>query len=441
MEDRITLHLLYVALASALIAMVLTGVALYSSFLKQCESELLQTAQKIAVTCEKGDASDVCSLYTTYGTDDTHIQLVGEEGVILYDSDNQSAVSASDSVLSQPEVDQALQNGSDSDRRRSEETGQSTIYCAVRLDSGSVLLLSQPASQMVSFFSGSFGSIIIIFLILIPLSFLFSLLLTRQVIRPIKKLPDLLSKPNFDPDKAGVYPELVPLLQEITERRNERESMRQEFTANVSHELKTPLTTISGYSEMIASGIAKPEDVARFAEKIHAESERMQTLVGDIIELNALDSEKVHQHDEQVNILTLVQSCTEQLSPHFSAKHLSVYVTGDGFVVPGNQRQLWELVYNLLDNARRYNVDGGMIRITVSDHTLTVQDTGIGIAKEHQGRVFERFYRVDKSHSRATGGTGLGLSIVKHVAELHGAMVELESTEHIGTTIRVVFPQ
>lgn len=131
--------------------------------------------------------------------------------------------------------------------------------------------------------------------------------------------------------------------------------------------------------------------MTRFAEKIHAESERMQTLVGDIIELNALDSEKVHQHEEQVSMMPLVQSCIEQLSPHFAAKHLSVYVTGDGFEVPGNQRQLWELVYNLLDNARRYNVEGGMIRVTVSDHTLTVQDTGIGIAKEHRAGSLNAF--------------------------------------------------
>ena len=116
-------------------------------------------------------------------------------------------------------------------------------------------------------------------------------------------------------------------------------------------------------------------------------------------------------------------------------------MTGEGFTVRGNQRQLWELVYNLLDNARRYNVNGGMIRISVQDNVLSVKDTGIGIPKEHQSRIFERFYRVDKSHSRATGGTGLGLSIVKHVAELHQATVELESTEHIGTEIRVFFPR
>ena len=167
----------------------------------------------------------------------------------------------------------------------------------------------------------------------------------------------------------------------------------------------------------------------------------MQTLVGDIIELNALDSEVDHTHEDNVDLLSLVQDCVEQLSPHFSARHLSVYVTGEGFTVRGNQRQLWELVYNLLDNARRYNVNGGMIRISVQDNVLSVKDTGIGIPKEHQSRIFERFYRVDKSHSRATGGTGLGLSIVKHVAELHQATVELESTEHIGTEIRVRFPR
>lgn len=435
MEDRITLNLLYISLIAAFITMVLTGTALRASFLNQSEKDLLQASEKMAEAYEAQAERETLSYLTSDGE---QILLISPDGSLLYDS--QGGTSLPDETLSQPEVKQATKEGAGSDRRRNDTTGKLTLYCAVQLDDGSLLCLSREPSQIVSIFSDSFGYIIIIFLILIPLSFLFSLLLTRRVIQPIKKLPDLLNKPNFDPEQAGVYPELIPLLKEITERRNERESMRQEFTANVSHELKTPLTTISGYSEMIASGIAKPEDVARFAEKIHAESERMQTLVGDIIELNALDSEKVHQHEDQVNLLTLVQSCVEQLAPHFTAKHLSVYIAGDGFVVPGNQRQLWELVYNLLDNARRYNVDGGMIRVTVSDYILTVQDTGIGIAKEHQGRVFERFYRVDKSHSRATGGTGLGLSIVKHVAELHGAAVELESTEHIGTVIRVRFP-
>ena len=435
MEDRITLNFLYMSLVAAFISMVLTGTALRVSFLNQSEKDLLQTAEKIADVYE--DQSDKTN-YPYFVAEGERILFIRPEGALLYDS--QGSTSLPDGILSQPEVKQAIEEGSGSDRRHSDSTGKLTLYGAVRLDDGSLLCLSSESSQIASIFSDSVGYIIIIFLILIPLSFLFSLLLTRRVIQPIKKLPDLLSNPKFDPEQSAVYPELIPLLQEITERRNERESMRQEFTANVSHELKTPLTTISGYSEMIASGIAKPEDVARFAEKIHAESERMQTLVGDIIELNALDSEKVHPQEDQVDLLALVQSCVEQLAPHFTAKHLSVYVNGDGFIVPGNQRQLWELVYNLLDNARRYNVDGGMIRVTVSNHILTVQDTGIGIAKEHQNRVFERFYRVDKSHSRATGGTGLGLSIVKHVAELHGATVELESTEHIGTVIRVRFP-
>lgn len=435
MEDRITLNLLYISLIAAFITMIMTGAALRTSLIKYSEEEQLRTAEVMANACEDlSNPEDITLLVK----DGEQILLLSPQGELLYSSSDNNLP---EDLMSQPQVIQALEEGSGTDHRSSENSGKLTIFCAVQLDNGNILCISREQSQIIHIFSNSFGYIIVIFLILIPLSFLFSLLLTRRVIQPIKKLPDLLSQPNFDPEQAKVYPELIPLLKEITERRNEREAMRQEFTANVSHELKTPLTTISGYSEMIASGIAKPEDVARFAKKIHAESERMQTLVGDIIELNALDSEKVHQHEDQVSIMALVQSCVEQLAPHFAAKHLSIYVTGEGFTIPGNQRQLWELVYNLLDNARRYNVDGGMIRVTVDNHTLTVQDTGIGIAKEHQSRVFERFYRVDKSHSRATGGTGLGLSIVKHVAELHSAAVELESMEHIGTTIRVVFPQ
>lgn len=434
MEEKITLNLIYIGLVSALAAVLLTSFAFFNTYEAQSEVELSRYAGLIADAYE---AQPTPVVLEGAAGDNERILLADAGGAILFDS---FSGAADTDVLSWPEVRQALAEGEGSDRRNMPDRQGTGAYCAIVLEDGNLLCVSSALPSFWSMFSQSFGYIIIIFLILVPLAFLFSLLLTRRLIRPINALPEQLSKPNFNPEQAEIYPELIPLMKEITERRNERETMRQEFTANVSHELKTPLTTISGYSEMIASGLAKPEDIQRFAAKIHTESERMQNLVGDIIELSAMDSEVTHQHSDQVDFLALVQDCVEQLAPHFAAKHLSVYITGGGFTMMGNQRQLWELVYNLLDNARRYNVDGGMIRIFVEDHVLSVQDTGIGIAKEHQARVFERFYRVDKSHSRATGGTGLGLSIVKHVAELHGAELELESTEHIGTEIRVRFP-
>ena len=434
MEDRITLNLLYFGLISAFLTLILSCVAFQNSTYTQLELALSRETALISVSYDAQDADASIKRYTS---SDAEVEYFRPDGTIGYSTRD---ISDAD-VQTRPELSAAQEQGTGFAVRRGSDSGRKRMYSARLLSDGAVLCLSMDAPPPFQFLSQNFGYITMIFMVLILLALLFALLLTHRLIAPIKKLPKRLEQPGFDPKKDGVYPELLPLLQELKERRDERESMRQEFTANVSHELKTPLTTISGYSEMIASGLAKPEDIPRFAEKIHLESERMQTLVGDIIELNALDSEVDHTHEDNVDLLSLVQDCVEQLSPHFSARHLSVYVTGEGFTVRGNQRQLWELVYNLLDNARRYNVNGGMIRISVQDNVLSVKDTGIGIPKEHQSRIFERFYRVDKSHSRATGGTGLGLSIVKHVAELHQATVELESTEHIGTEIRVCFPR
>ncbi len=430
MEDRMTISFVYIALISACFSVAVTAFAFFASYTSLVAQELSEHAVSLCAVYEQLEDDTQLALFC----DETiSVQLFDVDGDRIYPTQSVSDGVSYDAIDFGAETSVAGQYTA--------EDGTKMIYSAVALQDGTVLCVSEPKPDMLQVYSGSFGYILLIFLILIPLSVLFSLVITRRLLRPIRQLHQQLLSPSFSPQKLNVYPELLPLLQEISDRRDEREAMRQEFTANVSHELKTPLTTISGYSEMIASGLAKQQDVARFAEQIHAESERMQRLVGDIIELNALDSETAHPHEEQVNVLALVQDCIEQLSPQFAAMHLSVSVTGEVISVFGHQRQLWELVYNLLDNARRYNVDGGMIRVSAQDNVLTVKDTGIGIAKQHQSRVFERFYRVDKSHSRATGGTGLGLSIVKHVAELHGAMLELESTEHIGTEIRVRFPR
>ena len=418
MEDKLTLALIYTGIVSALVAMLLTMAVFCVTVQKQAHTALVNATTEITAICNADGAEELAVL-----DNDAHrLTLVAADGTKRYGTDE-----------SITDIDAHLGTFTNAGGRKND-------VCAARLSDGSLLIVTAAVPGLFSALSGSYGALLIGFLCIVTLCVAAALLLSRRFIKPIKTLPARLDKPGFDPTAADIYPELRPMLEEITTRRNERESMRQEFTANVSHELKTPLTTISGYSEMIASGLVKAEDVPRFAEKIHAESERMQTLVGDIIELNALDSERTRQHDEAVSILPLVQDCVEQLSPHFTAKKLSVYITGEDFIVRGSKRQLWELVYNLLDNARRYNVDGGMIHVTLSGRTLSVKDTGIGIAKEYQSRVFERFYRVDKSHSRATGGTGLGLSIVKHVAELHGAVIELESTEHVGTEIRIRFP-
>lgn len=220
------------------------------------------------------------------------------------------------------------------------------------------------------------------------------------------------------------------------------ERNRREFTANVSHELKTPLQGIIGSAELIENGMVRPDDLPRFVGHIHAEAARLVSLIDDIIRLSQLD-EGDAMPTEPVDLLTVSQEAAENLHDAAAARDVTVSVTGQPSVIPGVRRLLYEIVYNLCDNAIKYNRGGGRVDVTVAADaggSITVADTGIGIAPEHQSRVFERFYRVDKSHSKASGGTGLGLSIVKHAVQYHHGRIELESTPGTGTTIRVVFP-
>ena len=240
----------------------------------------------------------------------------------------------------------------------------------------------------------------------------------------------------------GKFLGTVILAFDITEQEF-AERNRREFTANVSHELKTPLQGIIGSAELIENGMVRPDDLPRFVGHIHAEAARLVTLIDDIIRLSQLD-EGDAMPTEPVDLLAVSQEAAENLHDAAAARSVTVSVTGQSAVIPGVRRLLYEVVYNLCDNAIKYNRDGGRVDMTVAadadGSSVTVADTGIGIAPEHQRRVFERFYRVDKSHSKASGGTGLGLSIVKHAVQYHHGRIELESTPGTGTTIRVVFP-
>ena len=229
----------------------------------------------------------------------------------------------------------------------------------------------------------------------------------------------------------------VILAVDVTEAQN-AEQMRREFSANVSHELKTPLQGIIGSAELLESGMVKPEDTPRFVGHIRKEASRLVNLIEDIIRLSQLD-EGVELPTEAVDMLAMAEDVKEILAPSAAEKHVKIDVTGNGFMINGVRRMLQEIIYNLCDNAVKYNVPGGSVAIHVENNRLVVRDTGIGIPAEHKDRIFERFYRVDKSHSKASGGTGLGLSIVKHAAAYHKAEIHLESTPGKGTTITVLF--
>ena len=231
---------------------------------------------------------------------------------------------------------------------------------------------------------------------------------------------------------------VVMLIFDVSEKAKS-EQIRQEFTANVSHELKTPLTTIHGYAQVIENGIAKPEDVRRFAGKIAKESSRLVSLIDDIMKLSSLDESGADCEKHQLSLLAVVNEVLENLQTKAEAKNIKIQVLGEDTRIYGNLSQITELVYNLCDNAIKYNKDGGALNVTLADKMLFVADTGIGIPEEDIDRIYERFFRGDKSHSKSIEGTGLGLSIVKHIAEANNAVIDVDSVVGEGTTFTVHF--
>ena len=267
---------------------------------------------------------------------------------------------------------------------------------------------------------------------------------TQQRLQMGERIYQVIANAVSDPEDTEDLLGAVILVLDVTER-EEQEKYRREFTANVSHELKTPLTSISGIAEIMKNGIVRQEDIPHFAGKVYDESQRLITLIGDIIRLSQLDENEVPLEREQVDMLELARDVVDSLQSVAQQNGILLAVHGTHGVVYGVRRVLHEMVYNLCDNAVKYNRAGGRVWVSVTAEkqtvSVSVRDTGIGIPDAQQSRVFERFYRVDKSHSKAVGGTGLGLSIVKHGAVLHHAEITLHSELEKGTEIILKFPQ
>ena len=346
-----------------------------------------------------------------------------------------------------PEVVAARRNGYGSDIRRSVTLNKNSYYYAIALDNGYVLRVSREVSSMTSIMTSMLPVIIVLCVILFIICMISSHFLTKSIVEPIEYLAN-----NMDASESvKVYKELVPFVTTIKRQHEDimrNANMRQEFTANVSHELKTPLTSISGYSELIESGMAAGDDAKRFAGEIHKSSQRLLSLINDIIRISELDAISTEEIFETVNLYETARSTVQMLELSAQKHSIIIDVTGSDVNITADKQMLEELIYNLCDNAIRYNNPGGKVKVSVytrqnngvTENVLEVADNGIGIPKEHQDRIFERFYRVDKSRSKSTGGTGLGLAIVKHiVAKHHNAHIELESELGKGTTIRVVF--
>lgn len=284
-------------------------------------------------------------------------------------------------------------------------------------------------------------------LALIPAALLLLLVARRLAVYVVRPLTDM-AQDLAELANNAPYPELRPLMAALHKQQAQKEEnvrQRQEFSANVSHELKTPLTSISGYAEMIETGMVNDEDITEFAGKIHAEARRLIDLIRDIIKLSELDEPQADSEFAPLELLPVAQDTCGLLN--FSAERAGVTLSAEGCYakVNGRRELLEELIYNLCDNAIRYNKPGGFVRLTIAADAdsvlLTVADNGIGIPAEHQERIFERFYRADKSRSKASGGTGLGLAIVKHIVIQLNATLTLDSAVGRGTAITVRFPR
>ena len=368
------------------------------------------------------------------------VTLVHPDGSVYYD--NFADPKTMENHGGRPEIDEALENGEGSSVRNSDTVDSSTFYYAVRMENSDILRLAQEASSIWSIYMRSAPLILLLAASMAIVSLELAHLLTARLVQPIEQMTSHLN------NVSGVarYPELEPFMDMIEQQHEEilrSANMRVEFTANVSHELKTPLTSISGYAELIESGMAQGDQAKTFAAEIHKSANRLLTLINDIIRLSQMDAPMPSLKFEPVDLAQIASNTFEQLEMSARIADVSLQLDARHAVVEADRQMMDELLYNLCDNAIRYNVRGGSVRLEVRpvrDKVIVcVQDTGIGISPENQEHVFERFYRVDKSRSKATGGTGLGLAIVKHIAVKHNAQITLESELGRGTTISVTF--
>lgn len=383
------------------------------------------------------------------GLTGARITWIAADGSVLYDSEaNRDTM---ENHLQRQEVRQALENGSGNAVRYSSTLSERLLYCAKRLPDGSVIRLSTAQKTFWALLYDLAQPICLMILVALVLSLVLASRASARIVEPINSL-------NLDTPAAYVdqeeYREIAPLLRRMAQQQSQLKKdrakleqtakIRQEFTANVSHELKTPLQSISGYAELLETGMVRPEDVKPFAGKIHREAQRMTKLVEDIIDLTKLDDGGSEMLPERTDLARIAENAVDSL--RFAAEEAGVTLTlqKEPSEMVGIPQVLYSIVYNLCDNAIKYNVPDGRVEVSVKPQgdriRLVVRDTGIGIPADAQERIFERFYRVDKSHSKEVGGTGLGLSIVKHGAKIHNAEISLSSAPGEGSTFTLDFP-
>ncbi len=438
MKSRIQRSMVLILSVTLIVFYAIFSVILYNRNLDILESEVQQEAKYIQSAI---DISGTKYLQEMDSVDwSARITCITADGEVLYDSGRDEK--QLENHREREEVREALKNGDGEDVRVSDTVGREMYYYAVLLDDGSVLRVAREMDSLARTAFAMLPAVGGLAVLMLAFALMLARWQTKRLIKPINEL-DL-----EHPLENAVYPELTPLLEAMDRQNKEKEAvsnMRKEFSANVSHELKTPLTSISGYAEIMMNGMVRPADMPVFTERIYKEARRLITLVEDIIKLSKLDEESVELEKEEVNLYELTREIVSRLAPQAAQKNIHMEVTGEPVMYKGIRQILDEMVYNICENAVKYNNDNGRVSVwvgsTLDGPKISVSDTGIGIPKEHQERIFERFYRVDKSHSKERGGTGLGLSIVKHGAILHGAKVNVESSEGKGTRMEILFPK
>ena len=437
LRNKIQKSMILVIVTTLLIAYAMTTVVVYRQNVGVMEREIRQEAQYIKAAIRdagEGYLDEAASVQK-----ETRLTLIGQDGQVLYDSEHTDEATL-ENHKNRPEVRQAVNLGEGQDVRRSDTLEQEMFYYALRLDDGTILRVARSMDSVLRTALEVLPGMTGIAVIMLAFALALSRWQVRRLIRPINELK------LDDPLENEIYEEITPLLRRIDEQNKEKDAianMRKEFSANVSHELKTPLTSISGYAEIMKNGMVRPEDMKKFSERIYNEASRLITLVEDIIKLSKLDEGEIEVEKEDVDLYEMTREIVSRLAPQAQARKVRVEVTGESVIYHGIRQVLDEMIYNICENAIKYNKEGGSLSVwvgsTLKGKKVIVTDTGIGIPKDQQERIFERFYRVDKSHSKETGGTGLGLSIVKHGAMIHDAQIHVESEVGKGTKMEITF--
>lgn len=436
MRAKIQKNMVFVLSATLLISYVILTLVIYNQTLSLLETDVKQEAQYIGKAV---NISGRTYLQQMADVDEgTRVTWVAESGRVLYDS--QSDAAELENHKSRPEIQKALGEGTGIDIRMSDTLRHKMYYYALRLDDHTVLRVAKTMDGLMKI---GLRVLPVMGMLAVPMLVLVWLLSKWQTARLIRPINELDIEHPLDND---IYEELSPLLQAINRQNMEKDAiadMRKEFSANVSHELKTPLTSISGYAEIMKNGLVKPEDIPNFSERIYKEARRLIMLVEDTIKLSRLDEASVDFEKEEVDLYALCRETVSRLAPQANAKKVHVALTGEPVVYRGVRQVLDEMVYNICENAIKYNKAEGKVSVwvgnTLQGPKISVVDNGIGIPDKHLDRIFERFYRVDKSHSKEIEGTGLGLSIVKHGALLHGAKIVVDSEAGRGTRMDILF--